>query len=569
VNVRALCIVGLLCAGGAYGADTTPLRTAPDAAYPNNVYFGDLHVHTSYSFDAYGFGTRRDPAGSYEDTKTRLDFAAVTDHAEYLGETELCTTPGAPGYDTQICQRLRDGDQSVFSQLSALCLRNPPLVDPAVCADATAEVWDRIKAAAQAANVPGQFTTFIAYEYSLELSDSKLHRNVIFSGSNVPRPIPRSEERDPEGLWASLKANCKPAFGCDVVVIPHTSNASRGTFFSVQGGTGNFVSPQEASRRGNYERLVEIYQNKGNSECYPGVNTTDEGCEFEKLPLVRVADHANSDHVSPQGFAREGLKLGIGYEELFGVNPFQFGFIGSTDNHNGQGGAVDEQGYIGNTGANDDTIIKRMGNEVAASYSPGGLAAVWATENTRKAIFDSLKRREVYATSGTRMLARFFGGWTLPADLCSRPQMIKLAYHNGVPMGSVLPPMAAQKPAFLISAQQDPASVGLKQLQIIKGWSINNEQFEQIYTIKESEVPNGAPSMCQVWRDPDFDPALHAFYYARVIEATTPRWSAYDCANAQVDCAVGAPPGLERCCDGTVPMTLEERAWTSPIWYVP
>jgi hypothetical protein len=529
-----------------------------------------LHVHTSYSFDAYGFGTRRDPAASYEDAKTRLDFAAVTDHAEFLGETELCTTPGAPGYDTPICQRLRDGDQSVYSDLSALCLRNPPLVDPAVCANATADVWDRIKDAAEAAYLPGQFTTFIAYEYSLEApGDSKLHRNVIFSGSNVPRPIPRSEERKPEGLWASLKANCRPADGCDVVLIPHTSNASRGKFFSVLDDHGNFISPSEAITRGAYERLVEIYQNKGNSECYPGVNTTDEGCAFEKLPLVRVADTPNGTHVSPQGFAREGLKYGIGYEELFGVNPFQFGFIGGTDNHNGQGGAVSEEGYIGNTGANDDTIIKRMGTEVAASYSPGGLAAVWATANTRDAIFGSLKRREVYATSGTRMLARFFGGWTLPSALCSKPQMMRIAYTKGVPMGSVLPAKAAQRPAFLVTAQKDPASVGLKQIQIVKGWSIDNAQFEQVYTIKQNQLPNGAPMMCQLWRDPDFDPALHAFYYARVIEATTPRWSAYDCEAAEVDCAVGAPPGLQRCCDGTVPMTLEERAWTSPIWYVP
>jgi hypothetical protein len=561
VKARALCTVALLWVGGAYGAN-----------YPTNVYFGDLHVHTSYSFDAYGFGTRRDPAECYADTKTRLDFAAVTDHAEYLGETELCKTPGSPGYDTQICTRLRDGDQSVYKELSALCLKTPPLIDPALCADAAKQVWDRIKSAAQASYVPGQFTTFIAYEYSLEApGDSKLHRNVIFSGSSVPRPIPRSEERKPEGLWASLKANCVPggANGCDVVVIPHTSNASRGKFFSALKDNGDFIDPTDAQRRGQYERLVEIYQNKGNSECYPGVNTTDEGCEFEKLPLRRVADTPDSTTVSPQGFAREGLKAGIGYEELFGVNPFQFGFIGSTDNHNSAGGAVSEEGYVGNSGPNDDTIEKRLGSDVAASYSPGGLAAVWATQNTRDSIFGSLKRREVYATSGTRIVARFFGGWNLPDNLCSKPQLIRIAYANGVPMGSVLPPVESERPVFVITAQQDPASAGLTQLQIVKGWSIHNTQFEQIYTIRQSPRPNGASSMCQVWQDPSFDPAVHAFYYARVIEATTPRWSAYDCAAAEVDCAVGAPPGLERCCDGTVAMTVEERAWTSPIWYVP
>jgi hypothetical protein len=446
----------------AAGAHTSPSGVAApnaceDCRYAGHVYFGDLHVHTSYSFDAYGFGTRLDPAGGYADTKTRLDFAAVTDHAEFLGETELCTTPGAPGYDTSQCARLRAGDQSVFAELGLLCLNDPPLIDPAVCADATAQVWERIKAAAEASYLPGSFTTFIAYEYSLEATgDSKLHRNVIFSGSNVPRPIPRSEERQPEGLWASLQANCLPANGCDVVVIPHTSSASRGKYFSVLESNGDFISPSEAATRGQMERLVEIYQNKGNAECYPGVNTTDEGCEFEKLPLIRVSTPPGGTEVLPGSWAREGLKMGIGYEELFGVNPFQYGFIGSTDNHNSIGGAVSEEGYVGNSGANDDTIMKRMSSEVAASYSPGGLAAVWATQNTRDSIFAALKRREVYATSGTRIIARFFGGWRLPTDLCSNPRLPIVAYANGVPMGSVLPARQTQRPVFVITAQQDP-----------------------------------------------------------------------------------------------------------------
>jgi hypothetical protein len=388
LNPGGLSLALLGCVAFRVGA--APEIVSPDAI-PANVYFGDLHVHTSYSFDSYGFGTRLDPAGGYADTMTRLDFAAVTDHAEFLGETLLCTTPGAPGYDTSQCARLRAGDQSVFAELGKLCLNDPPLVDPAVCADATAQVWDRIKAAAEAANQPGRFTTFIAYEYSLEApGDSKLHRNVIFSGSTVPRPIPRSEERQPEGLWAGLQATCLPADGCDVVVIPHTSSASRGKYFSVLESNGDFISPAEAATRGEMERLVEIYQNKGNAECYPGVNTADEGCEFEKLPLIRVSTEPGGTEVSPNSWAREGLKMGIGYEELFGVNPFQFGFIGGTDNHNSVGGKVSEAGYVGNSGANDDTIMKRMSSDVAASYSPGGIAAVWATQNTRSSIFASL-----------------------------------------------------------------------------------------------------------------------------------------------------------------------------------
>jgi hypothetical protein len=537
--------------------------------YPGHVYFGDLHIHTAYSFDAYGFGTRLDAAEAYAASKETLDFAAVTDHAEYLGETALCAWPGSPGYDLRQCVHLRAGDRSALDQLNALCLRDPSLIAPAVCAAATAQVWDRIKAAAEAAYVPGVFTTFIGYEYTLERSeDVKLHRNVIFSGSNVPAPIPRSEER-PSGLWQSLRANCLPEDGCDVVVIPHTSNASRGEYFNLVEDSGAFMSINEARLRGDMERLVEIYQNKGNSECYPNVNTTDEGCEFEKLPVVRVSDPPGGTDVPRQSWAREGLKLGIQFEELFGVNPFRFGFIGSTDNHNALGGAVSEEGYVGNSGRNDDTPYRRMSSDVFASYGPGGIAAIWSTENTREALFAALKRREVYATSGTRIVTRFFGGWRMPSDICSNPHLPVIAYNNGVPMGAVLPERTAPQPVFVLAGQQDPASAGIAQLQIIKGWSQDNHQFEHVYTVKQSPASGGESRLCTVWTDDSFDPEQHAFYYARVIEATTPRWSAYDCEALGVDCEIGPPPDLERCCDGTVPMTLEERAWTSPIWYVP
>jgi hypothetical protein len=562
-------ILWAVLSAAALAADTGSQTNAAD--YPSHVYFGDLHVHTAYSFDAYGFGTRLDPAQGYAATKDLLDFAAVTDHAEFLGETQLCVWPGSPGYDLEQCERLRAGDTTVIPELAQLCLNDPPLIDPAVCSAATARVWDRIKAAADASYVPGVFTTFIGYEYTLEPpGDKKLHRNVIFSGSNVPAPIPRSEERDPYGLWQSLKATCLPSQGCDVVVIPHTTNASRGDYFSVVDDGGQFMSVQEATLRGDMERLVEIYQNKGNSECYPGVNTTDEGCEFEKLPLIRVVtDPPNGTEVPRQSWAREGLKLGIGFEELFGVNPFQLGFIGGTDTHNSIGGLLSEEGYVGDSGHNDDTIEKRMGSDVFAAYSPGGIAAVWSTENTREAIFAALKRREVYATSGTRIITRFFGGWRMPADICRNPRLPVIGYNNGVPMGSVLPARTTQKPLFVVTGQQDPGSAGITQLQIIKGWSEQNQQFEHVYTVKQSPAPGGESRLCTVWKDDDFNPQQHAFYYARIIEATTPRWSSYDCEAAGVDCDIGPPPGLERCCDGTVPMTLEERAWTSPIWYVP
>src|SRR4030095_12846076 len=219
--------------------------------------------------------------------------------------------------------------------------------------------------------------------------------------------------------------------------------------FRATDNQGAFIPVSEATLRGDKERIVEIYQNKGNRECYPNVNTTDEGCEFEKLPTTRVAEPGGTE-VPPQSWAREGLKLGIEYEALFGVNPLRLGFIGSTDNHKWLGGAVAEEGYVGNSGAWDDTIQKRMGSDVAAAYSPGGLAAVWANRNLRESIFAALKRREVYATSGTRIVARFFGGWKFPVTLCSNARLVPIAYALGVPMGGVLPARTTQRPVFIV-----------------------------------------------------------------------------------------------------------------------
>jgi hypothetical protein len=321
--------------------------------------------------------------------------------------------------------------------------------------------------------------------------------------------------------------------------------------------------------RSQIEPLAEIYQHTGNSECYPGVNTTDEQCVFEKLPLDRVTKPPGGSVIPKGSFVREALKLGLRYEDMFGANPYRLGFIGSTDTHNTIPGMTDEATFVGHAGSKDDTIAERMGTDIAAAYGPGGLAAVWATANTRDAIFAALQRREAYATSGTRVLTRFFGGWSYSPRLCNNPRLVQIAYRDGVPMGSTLPAPAGARPTFIVQAQSDPQGAALRAVQIVKGWTADGEDHESVTTVAEAAMPQGAQTLCRVWTDEDFAAGERAFYYARVLEVAAPRWSAYDCENAGVDCDGAIPPGLERCCDGSTPMSIEERAWTSPIWYSP
>jgi hypothetical protein len=543
---------------------------AGEPAPARSLYFGDLHVHTSYSFDSYSFGTRADPVAAYEGARASLDFAAVTDHSEYLGETELCTVPGSPGYETRICESLRGGAGNVLDLLRQLCKTTPPVIDPALCADAAAEVWQRMQDVANAAYVPNEFTTFIAYEYTLGKQDGNRHRNVIFAGANVMSPV-TAWDHTPRQLWQALVTGCLAADGCRVLAIPHTSNASRGTAFTLTGEDGEgYMSVAEATLRAQMEPLAEIFQHTGNSECYPGVNTTDEECEYEKLPLDRVTKPPGGSVVPKGSFVREALKLGLRYEDRFGVNPYRLGFIGSTDTHNSTAGKTGEATFSGHAGSKDDTIEKRLETDIAAAYGPGGLVAAWATANTREAIFAALQRREVYATSGTRPVARFFGGWSYAPNLCANPLLVPIAYRDGVPMGAVLPSPAGARPIFVVQAQSEALGAPLRAVQIVKGWTSDGEDHESVTTIVEAPTPAGSQTLCEVWTDESFVAGDRAFYYARVLEVATPRWSAYDCANAGVDCEGGAvPPGLERCCDGTMPASIEERAWTSPIWYLP
>jgi len=621
------------------GGEVVPTPAAPSAPCAEhnplrNVYFGDLHVHTAYSFDAHGFDVRTTPEQAYrfaqgaavslppldangQGTRTirldrPLDFAAVTDHSEFLGEVETCSIPGSPAYDSQSCQTFRVGGNQGIALFGVLLTRLKPTRLPDVCGidghgcmTQASEVWDRIIAAAEAAydrSPRCSFTSFVAYEYSLGTGVSTLHRNVIFRNEHVPFPTTTFEQPTPRGLWAELKATCLDAgVGCDVLAIPHNSNESNGKMFRVEypGASNTDEERAQAAFRAAMEPVVEIFQHKGDSECMNGLSGViggpDELCDFEKRrkpPFEDCGDGTGTlgttglGCVSRLDFVRGALLAGLQETDRLGVNPYELGIIASTDTHNGTPGATQESTFMGHRGTDDDTPDKQLGPGVLQPggivFNPGGLAAVWAEENSRDSIFDSLRRREVYGTSGTRLSIRFFGGWDLAAGVCDDPNMIRTAYARAVPMGGVLasPPAGTAAPSFLIAALRDPGTEAmpgalLQRLQVVKGWVVDGEAHEQVFDVagdpnngagvdETTCVPHGvgADSLCTVWTDPGFDPGQQAFYYVRAVENPSCRWSTYTCNRlAPAD----RPPS---CTDPAVPKTVQERAWTSPIWYV-
>jgi len=550
-------------------ADTQTSEQCSDYRSTRNLYFGDLHVHTTYSFDAFAFGTEYDPADAYANARDRLDFAAVTDHAEFLAETLLCRTPDSAAYNSYACKTLRQGNASpttMGSLLSRLCSGRRPLVDAATCANANTQIWEQIQAAANQACRPCEFTAFIGYEYTYPTGN----RLVVFGGQNVPtEPIDFYDKSPPVELWKTLETVCLAEQGCQLLSIPHNSDLTGGEMFSPTDASGNPMSPQDAQLCADMEKVVEIFQHKGNSECYPGVGNSDPDCDFEQVALSSIIPSGETE-VPRLSFVREALKEGLLLQQQIGVNPFRFGFIGCTDTHNATAGAVAEANFAGHTGKDDDEATERLGSELRISFNPGGLTAVWATENTREAIFAALQNRESYATSGTKIAVRFFGGWNLPTDICSQTDLAALGYEHGVPMGGILSASPGSPPRFVVQAQQDPAGASLQKIQIIKGWTTAGEVHESVQTVLE--VPTGTAELCVVWTDEGFNTLDPSFYYARILETETERWSWFDCQNNNIDCSNPrtVPWALRACCrDSHVTEPIQERAWTSPIWYNP
>lgn len=625
---------GLALPAGGVGVTRTEQR--PDCAHRNplrNVYFGDLHVHTRLSFDAWVNDVRTTPAQAYSFARgasvrlppldengmgTRevslgrpLDFSAVTDHAELLAETALCADPESAAGALKRCAKFRE-DKDVTQLALSISAVDPVRYAEicgetgAICADAAGELWSEIQAAAEDAydrTEACEFTSFVAYEYSASPNVSNLHRNVLFRNADVPlAPITYFEAPTAQSLWAQLREQCIDRDGaCDVLAIPHNSNWSNGRMFLTEypGAESDEDRRRQAAERREMEPLVEIFQHKGDSECSSelqlGVGATDEQCGFEKLREgaedcgdgVGAGGMIGLGCIAPRDFLREALLVGLEQEAILGENPYRFGFVGSTDTHNGTPGSVSERTWPGHVGADDATAKLRLDPPGVLPGgiidNPGGLVAAWSAENSRDALFEAFRRRETYATSGPRMVVRFFGGWELPADLCSDADYVTRAYATGVPMGAVLPAASGSAaldagPRFVVQAQQDPGTAAepgapLQQIQIVKGWIEGGELREQVFDVagsSDATPPNvdtceidetqGHASLCATWVDPSWAPGQRAFYYARILEVPTCRWHRWLCLG------LAAEERPEACDSSSVPDAIQERAWTSPIW---
>jgi hypothetical protein len=605
-------------------AATNPQRTA---------WFGDLHVHTRLSLDAAMQDTRTRPADAYryaqgeeigippygpngETLQTAqidrpLDFAGVTDHAEMLGETAICETPEMEGYWSLACIGYRWLPSTVgkyFAYTASHAERLGFCGDNGLlCVNAAAGPWmETLQAAEQAYDRSSgcSFSSFAAYEWTGAYDDgnggvANLHRNVIFRGAEVPE-LPGSfvEYPNAPALWQHLKQDCSDFGSCDAIVIPHNSNISMGFMFQDVLPSGEPISRQDAANRQRYETLVEMIQHKGASECYFGAGANDELCDFEQLPWNSFSGNTFewlAEPIGPDaGHVREVLKDGLLLGDTLGVNPFKFGFIGSTDTHRSLAGGVAESDFQGHGGAgNAAAEVDAEGLPDEWEFNPGGLAVVYAEENSRESLFAAMQRRETYATSGPRMNVRFFGGWDMSNDLCQSGNLVASSYSSGVPMGGNLPaPTVSSEagPVFVVSALKDPGTlaspgVDLQRLQIIKGWVDSNGQTrEQVFDVDGNanngasvDLTNcetrgaGAKQLCSVWRDESFDTNQSAFYYARVVENPSCRWSTYVCNQQKISCSDVDSLSAEaaQCCVPGIKRTVQERAWTSPIWYTP
>jgi hypothetical protein len=623
--------------GPAKASDVAPPDwAAAEDAVPadplKQAYFGELHLHTNHSFDSFIFGNPIGPDEAYRFAQgepvtfyggiTRqldrpLDFAAVTDHAEFLGELRLCTTPGSEVYGTDMCASMRANNMAAFSRLATSVTARKRMAD--VCGEngdncvATADsLWTQVRLTANRHYQPGRFTTLIGYEFSANAPTARftnmdnktkadvpgmLHRNVIFRSDVVPDRAFSAYDGSGEDMHKWMEANCTGA--CRVLAIPHNINYSWGRFFwDGRNSDGTPWTKEIVQRRARMEPLVEIFQIKGSSECMAGVGLTDEECGFENA--VAACEPGEEDGcASANAMVRNGLVKGLKVEDEIGVNPFKYGFVAATDTHNGNPGDTREDAYPGHLGSQDSTMGKRLGyldapgpdgrHEKARKfgftmYNPGGLAGVWAPKNTRGAIWDALHGRETFGTSGTRIKVRFFGSFAYPSDLHRRPDMLATAYAKGVPMGGDLRTARKGKaPRFVVQATRDPESAPLQKVQIVKGWVENGELKSRTFDVACSDgirpdrrtglcADNGAkvdPKTCApatgkgaaqlsaTWTDPAFEAGKRAVYYVRVLENPTCRWSARD----SLKLGVAHDPKWSA--------AIRERAWTSPIWYSP
>lgn len=628
-GAAAVALIAAVGAGIAAQSDPAAPAKKPAAAAPakaaartsdwnadRNAYFGDLHVHTRFSFDAYIFNVRATPDDAYNYaaggtvkhaagydmriTDAPLDFMAVTDHSEYLGVLPAMNDPSSPLSQLPYAKDMFSKDPKQITAAFNKVAQSigdgrelPELRAPAVSEAA----WAQIIAAAQRHNAPGKLTTFIGYEYTSAPGGMNLHRNVIFPGDAAPQaPYTALQSQNPETLWRWMDG-FRARTGSDVIAIPHNMNGSDGRMFEKTTWDGKPIDRAYANLRMRNEPLAEITQIKGTSETHPSLSPSDEWSNFEIMesyigqvkPITKYAG----------GYVRDALKTGLGYQAADGFNPYKLGFVGASDTHNAASG-VEEGRYNGKVGLADGAPVQRgsvppKGKTDWAGVEPdgnlarfgqwgaAGLTGVWAEENTRAAIFAAFRRKETFATSGPHIRVRHFAGYDFPADMTTRGDMVRLAYARATPMGGDLLPRAGKSPQHLVWAVRDPHSGWLQRIQIVKGWVENGKPQERVFDIACSDglKPDPATARCAdngakvdirscaitenkgavelrtVWTDPSFDPRQYAFYYVRVLENPSCRWSTWDAIRN------GTPP------NPALPATIQERAWTSPVWYAP
>jgi hypothetical protein len=587
-----------------------------DQHFPQQVYFGDTHLHTSWSADAGLAGATLGPEFAYRVSRGEqvtsqtglpfklvrpLDFVVVADHAEnigiydYLDRGDPILKESENGRKWLEYFDAGEGIKAAY-EWSAY---NAKGEDPIDSAEMRSRVWERVIENAESFNQPGVFTTFIGFEWTSGPGSNNLHRNVIFrDGADRTRqvePFSAFDSDDPEDLWQYLSAYEKKTGG-RVLAIPHNGNLSNGMMFMLETFDGKRFDKDYAERRQRFERVVEVTQPKGTSEAHPLLSPEDEFADFELMDKSNLTGtQPKTPEMLKTEYAREALKLGLAEEARLGVNPFKFGMVGSTDSHNAIP-STREENWFGKIYFVEPSPHRRDGYFIESPVDPkysiadvdlgaSGLAAAWAVENTREAIWDAFARREVYATSGTRLRVRVFAGWDFEPAEVQRPDFAQQGYARGVPMGGdLLPGPKGAAPRFMVRALRDPDGANLDRVQIIKGWldKRGNTQ-ERIYDVAVSDgrqigadgraresVGNtvdlatasytntiGSPVLSGYWEDPDFDPGLKAFYYVRVIEIPTPRWTAYDAKYFGIEMPEGTA------------MEVTDRAYTSPIWYTP
>ncbi len=586
------------------------LVVATAHAEPNperDVFYGETHLHTSWSFDAFIFGTTKaTPEDAYNYAKGKplmhalgyemkikqpLDWMGVTDHSEYVGVIQQANDPTTALSKTELGKKLVVKDaadiQRIYLLLAGSMTDNKPFPE-LVSPELISSVWDKNNAMANAANEPGKFTAFNSYEWTSTPDNANMHRNIFFKDSDhLPEaPFSSFDSQAPEDLWAWMDKQRED--GIELLAISHNANVSDGLMYPTEVDfKGRPIDKAWAESRMRNERLIEMKQIKGASETHPLLSPTDEFANFEIMSYL-LGDPQGKFPKIPGSYARDALKNGLAMKESLGINPYKFGFLSGSDSHNAAA-PYRQDNFFGGHGAADGGLKERMAGHLFAGadtrlLNPAGLSAVWAEENTRASLFDGMQRKETYATSGVRIKLRFFGGWNYDDALWDDKNVVATAYANGVPMGGDLTTEPGKKaPTFAVWALKDPTSGNLDRVQIIKGWTRNGQTFEKIYDVvwdgdrkpdyitgkvpsigstvnlEEASYTNdiGAVELKKTWTDPDFDPSVEAFYYARAIEIPTPRWTTIQAKELGI-----MPPE-------NVPATVEERAWSSPIWYSP